>query len=99
MKYIPNPIDISSVNLNTEVLELIEILSKNTHEVWAKARLENGWTFGPHRDDDKKETPCLVSYEDLPESEKEYDRVIVINLIKAIKKLGFNITKKEKDWR
>lgn len=91
MEYKPEPIDISDVTLNRELQDLTEMLSKNTHEVWAKARLANGWTYGPHRDDAKKETPCLVPYEKLPETEKDYDRILTLNLLKVIKKLGYQI--------
>lgn len=96
MKYKPEPIDTSDTALSSELIELTELLSKNTHDNWALARMRNGWTYGPHRNDEKKETPCLVPYEDLPDSEKEYDRILTVNLLKAIEKLGFSITKKEK---
>ena len=95
MNYNPVPIDTSDIELSSELLELTEILSENTHKVWASARIENGWTFGPHRNDDLKATPCLVPYNQLPDSEKEYDRILSINILKVIKKLGFEIQKKE----
>ena len=93
MSYKPKPIDTSDIDLSPDLQELTEMLSKNTHENWAKARINHGWSYGPHRDDDKKETPCLVPYEDLPDSEKEYDRILTLNLLKVIKKLGFRIEK------
>ncbi len=93
MIYKPDPIDISGIDLSPGLLELTELLSKNTHENWAAARIRNGWSYGPHRDDDKKETPCLVPYDELPDSEKEYDRILTLNLLKVIKKLGFSIEK------
>jgi len=93
MSYKPKPIDTSDIDLSPDLRELTEMLSKNTHENWAKARINHGWSYGPHRDDDKKETPCLVPYEDLPDSEKEYDRILTLNLLKVIKKLGFRIEK------
>lgn len=93
MKYKPNPIDTSYIELSPDLLKLTELLSKNTHENWAKARINHGWSYGPHRDDDKRETPCLIPYEDLPESEKDYDRILTLNLLKAIIKLGFEIKK------
>lgn len=97
MKYEPEPIDISSIDLSPDLLELTELLSKNTHENWAAARIRNGWSYGPRRDDDKKETPSLVPYDDLPETEKEYDRILTVNLLKVIKKLGFKITRSKQN--
>lgn len=96
MKYNPDPIDISDISLSPELLSLTEILAKNTHENWAKARIGNGWSYGPHRNDERKETPCLVPYEDLPDSEKEYDRILAVNVLKLIKKMGFDIRKIER---
>ncbi len=91
MKYIPQPIDTSDVNLPTELEELVEEMSKNVHEVWAETRINQGWTYGEQRDDELKTHPSLVPYEQLPESEKEYDRNTSIGTIKLILKLGFKI--------
>ena len=43
--------------------------------------------------DEKKETPCLVPYEELPEIEKAYDRNTAFNTLKYIVSLGFQISK------
>lgn len=44
-----------------------------------------------HRDDKQKKHPCLVPYDQLPETEKEYDRKTAEATLKAIMKLGFTI--------
>lgn len=92
--YSPNAADTQEVKLPEELLPLIEAMAKNVHEVWSKNRIAEGWTYGPNRDDIKKQTPCLVAYEDLPESEKEYDRATSQETLKLILKLGFEISKK-----
>jgi len=91
--YTPKPIDTTDVKLDEEILELCEQLAKNTHEVWASGRIADGWTYGEVRDDAKKLHPCLVEYEELPESEKEYDRRTAMETLKLIKKLGYKIEK------
>ncbi len=91
--YEPKPIDTSTVTLSKDVLELIELLSKNAHEIWARQRLADGWKHGPRRNDAGKEHPCLVPYEDLPESEKQYDRNAAMETLKAITALGYRIIK------
>ena len=53
----------------------------------------NEWTFGLNRDDAKKEHPYLVSYENLPESEKVFDRTTAMESLKAIVALGYRIEK------
>lgn len=92
-KYIPNPADTSGVKLPEELLPLVEEMAKSVHEVWAQNRMNEGWTYGPVRDDAKKQHPCLVAYEELPDSEKEYDRATSQETLKLILKSGFSISK------
>lgn len=92
MSYSPRPVDISSVRLSSDILELTEQLAKNAHEVWAQERMSQGWQPGPERNDLRKEHPCLVRYEQLPESEKVYDRNTALEILKAIQALGYRIS-------
>ena len=92
-KYIPTPIDTSDIQLPEGLTPLIESLAKNVHEIWAQERIAQGWTYGEQRDDTLKTHPCLIPYEELPDSEKEYDRNTSIGTLKLILKLGFKITK------
>lgn len=89
--YLPNPVDTNGISLPEELNNLMEDLARNVHEVWAKNRLQEGWRYGKERDDVLKLHPCLVPYEDLPESEKEFDRNTAGETIKLILKLGFDI--------
>lgn len=93
-EYIPTPADTANVKLPPELHPLIENMAKNVHEVWAQNRINEGWTYGPTRDDANKKHPCLVAYDDLPESEKAYDRATSQETLKLILKLGFEISKK-----
>ncbi len=91
--YTPQPIDTSAIRLPEELNPLVEQMAKNVHEVWAQGRIEQGWTYGATRDDVEKTHPCLVPYEELPESEKEYDRHTAISTLKFILAQGFIIRK------
>ena len=91
--YIPKPIDTTGVALPKELNDLAEEIAKNVHEVWSEGRMKEGWTYGEERDDAKKHHPCLVTYEDLKETEKEYDRNTSQETLKLIMKLGFKIVK------
>jgi len=93
LQYIPNPINTSEVQLPKELHELVEQLARNVHDIWAIGRIKEGWTYGPQRDDENKKHPCLVDYDELPESEKEYDRSTAVETIKLILKLGWRIEK------
>lgn len=94
-EYKPHPISLDDILLTEDLTELREAIAENTHDVWAEARIAEGWTYGIVRDDDKKQHPNLVPYSALPESDKEYERIMAWNTIKLIKKLGFKITKEE----
>jgi len=91
MRYQPAPIDVSSITLSPELLGLTERLAENSHDLWAAQRLAQGWTLGPQRDDAQKTHPCLVPYAELPDSEKEYDRIAAMGTLKAMLKLGYHI--------
>ena len=91
--YDPKPSDTSDIKLNDDILELSELIAKNTHDVWAEGRIRDGWSYGERRDDKKKLHPCLVPYEELSEGEKEYDRSTSMETLKLIIKLGYKITK------
>lgn len=91
--YIPKPINTSDVILSNDIMELCEKLSENTHEVWSETRMKDGWTYGEKRDDANKRHPCLIPYDELPESEKEYDRNTSLQTLKLIVKLGYKITR------
>lgn len=93
--YKPNPIDTSNIELPGDINDLIELMAKNVHEVWAQQRLSNGWKYGNKRDDSEKKHPCLVAYEELDESEKKIDKTSVEQIIKCILKLGYEIKKKD----
>lgn len=92
--YNPSPIDTSNVQLPRDLYTLMEDLSRSNHDTWSLHRIAEGWTYGPTRDDSKKENPCLVPYDELPEIEKNYDRNTSGETLKSIYKLGFAITKR-----
>ncbi len=94
MNYKPSPINTDDIVLSEELLELTEKLSENAHEVWAEGRIREGWRYGASRNDAKKETPCLVPYSELAESEKAYDRNTALETLKLVIRLGYDIVKK-----
>ena len=84
----------AGIELDSSIDPLIELLARNVHDLWAQERLAQGWTYGPARDDSRKQHPCLVPYEQLPESEKIYDRRVAVGTLKAIAALGYQVTRK-----
>lgn len=93
-EYQPQPVNLDGIELTEDLQELREAIAENAHDVWAEARMKEGWTFGPQRDDNLKHHPDLIPYSSLPDSEKEYDRQMAIKTIQLVKKLGFDILKR-----
>ena len=92
--YEPSPIGLDDMELSEDLSELQEAIAENAHEIWAKNRRDQGWSYGPERNDQKKETPDMIPYCNLPESEKLYDREMAMQTLKLVQKLGFEIVKK-----
>ena len=92
-KYIPVPVNTSDVFLPEELLALTEKIAENVHDVWAVGRISEGWVYGPVKNLEKKTTPQLVPYDELSDSEKEYDRNTALETLKLIVKLGYRIDK------
>ncbi|HET9713503.1 MAG TPA: RyR domain-containing protein [Pyrinomonadaceae bacterium] len=93
LQYQPEPISLEGVEIGIELTELVEALARNAHDVWACQRLADGWCWGEERNDTAKTHPCLVHYDDLPDSEKVYDLNVVSSTIRAIIALGFRISR------
>lgn len=77
--------------LPSELSPLVELMAENVHDVWMRTRTEQGWTYGPERNDAEKKHPCLVPYDQLPEEEKVYDRNTSIETLRFIIDHGFDI--------
>ena len=93
--YNPKPVDTSDISLPEELLALTERIAENVHDVWAAGRIAEGWTYGEKKDAEKKTTPLLIPYDELSESEKDYDRNTAFETLKLIVKLGYTISKKD----
>ena len=91
--YHPKLIDLKHVLLPDGIEDLREAIAENAHDMWALERQSEGWTYGPRRDDSKLETPDMVPYGQLPESEKQYDRVMAEDTLRLLTALGYKIEK------
>ena len=90
--YNPQPINVEDIDLDASLEELTEAIAENAHDIWARARMDEGWTYGPVRDDAKRHHPDLVPYSQLPDSEKEYDRIMAMNTLRLVHRLGYTLS-------
>nr|5C30_A Chain A, Ryanodine receptor 1 [Oryctolagus cuniculus] len=68
-----------------------EKLAENIHELWALTRIEQGWTYGPVRDDNKRLHPALVNFHSLPEPERNYNLQMSGETLKTLLALGAHV--------
>ncbi len=91
--YVPKPEDTTDIILSKEIMDMTEIIARNTHENWAKNKMDEGWVYGEYLDDEKRTHPCITEYENLSEDDKDYDRITAMEAIKLLIKMGYKITK------
>lgn len=48
---------------------------KDQHEAWCKEKVLQGWKYGPIKNPETKEHPCLIEYEKLPPEQQVKDHV------------------------
>jgi hypothetical protein len=90
-RYQPRPIVTDGILLPRQLDSLLERLAEHVHDVWAKQRMKEGWTFGDERSDKARQHPDLVPFGDLPDTEKDYDRRTARETLCAIIALGYRI--------
>lgn len=87
--------DLSGVELSEPLRRDVEQIAENVHETWAQQRVRDGWVYGEKNDSEKKTHSSLVAYDRLPESEKEVDRATVVQTVKMLLWLGYEIRPRE----
>ena len=73
----------------------VEVLAKREHERWLARKLKTGWTYGDPRDDVKKLHPCIRPWEELPEHEKEKDRMMVREIPDIVLAAGMTLAHRD----
>lgn len=89
--YNPKLLDLTHVSLPDFMDELCEAIAENAHDTWAWERQSEGWTYGSERDDENLLTPDMVPYAELPDSERQYDRVMAFDTLRLLIALGYKI--------
>jgi len=89
--WMPPADDSAAVHLPEFLNPLVERLAEHVHDRWAEGRLRKGWRFGPERNDQLKTMATLVPYADLPESEKEFDRVTALTTLRFLYREGYRL--------
>lgn len=89
--YTPRPIDTDAVELSEDLIDLTELLAHNVHDLQARRQQQEGWSYGPHRDDAARTSPDLVHFDDLDAHARQRTRCIAAEILKTIQALGYRI--------
>uniref|UniRef100_A0A3Q3GQL7 Ryanodine receptor 3 n=1 Tax=Labrus bergylta TaxID=56723 RepID=A0A3Q3GQL7_9LABR len=89
--YKPCPLDLSDIKLTPSQELLVDKLAENAHNVWAKDRIKQGWTYGIQQDLKSKRNPRLVPYVLLDERTKKSNRDSLREAIRTLIGYGYNI--------
>ena len=46
-----------------------------SHESWMAQKVADGWVYGPKKDPEAKQHPCIVPFEDLPVDQQAKDYI------------------------
>jgi len=86
IKRIPRAVEPASIPVGQ-----IESLAEVEHGRWNCERLLSGWRRASEKNDERKLTPYLVSWRDLPDAIKEYDRNAVRNFPAILAEGGYQL--------
>lgn len=87
--YKPAPLDLSAITLNAKMEELVDQLAENTHNLWSKERIQQGWTYGLNEDPDLKRSPHLVPYGKVDEAIKKANRDTASETVRTLLVYGY----------
>ncbi|KAJ0060966.1 hypothetical protein NL108_003272, partial [Boleophthalmus pectinirostris] len=89
--YKPAPLELSDLKLNAGQEFLVDKLAENAHNVWAKDRIKQGWTYGIQQDLKSRRNPRLVPYALLDERTKKSNRDSLREAIRTLVGYGYDI--------
>ena len=87
--YRPAPLDLSAITLTPKMEELVDQLAENTHNLWAKERISQGWTYGLNEDSEMRRSPHLVPYPKVDEAIKKANRDTASETVRTLLVYGY----------
>ncbi len=66
-----------------EFLKNPDLSPEEMHQKWYDFKEKDGWKYGPVKDVEKKEHPCMVTYDKLPLQQKFKDLLFQLTILAA----------------
>jgi hypothetical protein len=76
-----------------------ETTPEQSHRSWMRQKIDDGWVYGPVKDPEKKEHPCMVPYEDLPDEQRAKDGFFIESFAAAIEIYDAQSSSENLEWR
>ncbi|XP_030630748.1 ryanodine receptor 2 [Chanos chanos] len=95
--YKPAPMDLSHIKLASTQEAMVDKLAENAHNVWARDRIRQGWTYGIQQDVKNKRNPRLVPYALLDERTKKSNKDSLREAVRTLLGYGYNLEAPDQD--
>ncbi|XP_026770929.3 ryanodine receptor 2 isoform X6 [Pangasianodon hypophthalmus] len=95
--YKPAPMDLSHIKLASTQEAMVDRLAENAHNVWARDRIRQGWTYGIQQDVKNKRNPRLVPYALLDERTKKSNKDSLREAVRTLLGYGYNLEAPDQD--
>lgn len=83
--------DLNAVSLTPKLEELVDQLAENTHNLWARERIQQGWTYGLNEDSENYRSPHLVPYSKVDEAIKKANRDTASETVRTLLVYGYQL--------
>uniref|UniRef100_A0A8C3GAC5 Ryanodine receptor 2 n=1 Tax=Cyclopterus lumpus TaxID=8103 RepID=A0A8C3GAC5_CYCLU len=95
--YKPAPLDLSHIKLTSTQEAMVDKLAENAHNVWARDRIRQGWTYGIQQDVKSRRNPRLVPYILLDERTKKSNKDSLREAVRTLLGYGYNLEAPDQD--
>ncbi|KAM9837412.1 LOW QUALITY PROTEIN: ryanodine receptor 2 [Aulostomus maculatus] len=95
--YKPAPLDLSHIKLTSTQEAMVDKLAENAHNVWARDRIRQGWTYGIQQDVKNRRNPRLVPYTLLDERTKKSNKDSLREAVRTLLGYGYNLEAPDQD--
>uniref|UniRef100_A0A8C9MZ91 Ryanodine receptor 2 n=1 Tax=Serinus canaria TaxID=9135 RepID=A0A8C9MZ91_SERCA len=95
--YKPAPMDLSFIKLTPSQEAMVDKLAENAHNVWARDRIRQGWTYGIQQDVKNRRNPRLVPYALLDDRTKKSNKDSLREAVRTLLGYGYNLEAPDQD--
>ncbi|XP_061912384.1 ryanodine receptor 2 isoform X3 [Entelurus aequoreus] len=95
--YKPAPLDLGHIKLTSTQEAMVDKLAENAHNVWARDRIRQGWTYGIQQDVKNRRNPRLVPYSLLDGRTKKSNKDSLREAVRTLLGYGYNLEAPDQD--